>query len=140
VEYRTQFFQRDKDVIVLLGRCQTAGRERIPVLRAQPCGGQAAAMDLKLEKQCRGVPETDPNEAGALGPRLSEGGWRVSAESCVSGPRLRRADRYSIIDEQCLRHDCVLFGETQSRIVLSAAPEALLRFCACCARTRRRIR
>lgn len=129
VEYRTQFFQRDKDVIVLLGRCldELGGSEYL-FSEHNLVAGRPPAMDLKLEKQVQeACLKLIRMKLVRSAHDCSEGGLAVClAESCVSGPKIFGAQiDYSIIDEQCLRHDCVLFGETQSRIVLSAAPEAL---------------
>ncbi len=134
----TQWFKDDGDVVLLLGD---------PVDLSDPLQGLGGSAHLQVihGKKTGSPPRCDLAAARTLHTTLlgliqaggiksahdcSEGGLAVAvAESCISGadgrhtPRLLGAtlDLTGLQTEGC-RTDALLFGETQSRVVVSCAP------------------
>jgi phosphoribosylformylglycinamidine synthase len=122
----TPWFKAAGDVIVLLGRTleEIGGSEYLKVAQGM-VKGPPPSIDLKLEKavqRCcvrairRGLLQSAHD--------VSDGGLAVAlAESCVGGPEkplgaVVRLDRG-------MRPDALLFGESQSRIVVSVKKKNL---------------
>jgi len=112
----TQWFKDEGDLIILLGenKEELDGSEYLKVIYQKILG--SPEIDLGLEK---GVQDTclEGIRKGLIKSAhdCSEGGLAVAlAECCVTGPRSVGA-AVDLKDE--IRPDCLLFGESQSRIV-----------------------
>jgi phosphoribosylformylglycinamidine synthase len=118
----TQYFKNADDVILLLGKNkeELGGSEYLKAIHSLK-KGKVPNIDLKLEK---GVQKTTLE---AIGKGLvqsahdcSEGGLAVAlAESCISNPA-KKMGAVINLPSPSIRNDALLFGETQSRIILSA--------------------
>jgi phosphoribosylformylglycinamidine synthase len=116
----TPWFKSEGDVIVLLGRTleEIGGSEYLKVVHGT-VGGTPPSIDLNLEKavhRCciqavrRGLLQSAHD--------VSDGGLAVAlAESCVAGPEKPLGAAVRL--EGSMRADALLFGESQSRIVVS---------------------
>ncbi len=121
----TSWFKNEGDVIFLLGRnlAEIGGSEYLKTMHGQ-VKGDIPDLDLQYEKA---VQET-AYEAIVHGlvhsaHDVSDGGLAVAlAESCFQGKR-NHVIGAEIILKDPLRTDFLLFGETQSRIIISAAKE-----------------
>ncbi|MBU5671028.1 phosphoribosylformylglycinamidine synthase subunit PurL [Paenibacillus brevis] len=116
----TQGFKNEGDVIVLLGdtRGELGGSEFQAVVHGVT-EGRPPVLDLQVEKQLLDA-VLSAIQGGLVRSAhdLSEGGLAVAlAESCISG-----GIGAKIALDSALRADLALFSESQSRIVLSAAP------------------
>jgi phosphoribosylformylglycinamidine synthase II len=120
----TQWFKRDGDEIILLGssREDLGGTEYLKVVHAREQGSppylsldtEKALHDCVLSLLRDGLLQSAHD--------CSEGGVAVAlAESCFSGPD-RTLGAVVRLTKGRLRKDAVLFGESQSRIVVSATP------------------
>jgi phosphoribosylformylglycinamidine synthase len=115
----TQWFAKEGDRIVLLGenKGHIGGSEYLRYIHNLE-KGRPPALDLDLEVRVQQV----CREAAGLGlltsaHDCSEGGIAVAlAECCITGPQRMGA---GVSLETGLRPDTLLFGECQSRIVLS---------------------
>lgn len=117
----TQSFKREGDVVLLLGetKAELGGSEFQHVIHGVT-EGRPPHIDLDVEKRLLDtVLEAIRQGLVASAHDLSEGGLAVAlAESCMSGGLGATVDFASE-----LRRDIALFSESQSRILLSAAPE-----------------
>ncbi len=118
--HSTQQFKRTGDVIVLLGknREELGGSEYLKVVHGL-VRGVPPTLDTGLE---RSVQQTclEAVRAGFVSSAhdCSDGGLAVAlAECCISGDELIGAAIE--LDSGAIRNDALLFGETQSRIILS---------------------
>ena len=116
----TQFFKEDGDVIVLLGETkeELGGSEYLKITHNKERGNPPELIldaenrlhELCLEAIRQGLVKSAHD--------CSEGGLAIAiAECAVSGPATLGAE---ISLKTSLRKDALLFGESQSRIVLSA--------------------
>lgn len=117
----TQGFKNEGDVIVLLGdtRGELGGSEFQAVVHGVT-EGRPPVLDLQVEKQLLDA-VLSAIQGGLVSSAhdLSEGGLAVAlAESCISGSVGAKIEL-----DSSLRADLALFSESQSRIVLSAAPQ-----------------
>ncbi len=122
-------FQRVGDVVVLLGdnRGEIGGSEYLYLRRGEPLG-DAPFIDLHFEKTLQHV-TLHLARAGLLTSAhdCSEGGLAVSiAEACFCSP-IELGASTTDLDSEKLRSDFMLFGESQSRILVSASPANLPR-------------
>jgi phosphoribosylformylglycinamidine synthase len=122
-------FQNAGDVIVLLGeiRGEIGGSEYL-YQRSGEVLGDAPTMDLRLEKNLQHV-TLHLARAGLLASAhdCSEGGLSVAiAEACFCGEASHGAS-IGNLDSRKQRPDFLLFGESQSRILLSVTPPNLSR-------------
>ena len=121
----TQWFKQDGDVIILLGKTKEdlGGSEYLKVLHHREQGSppflsletEQSLHDFLLKVIREGIVQSAHD--------CSDGGLAVAlVESCISGPAERRGAvvRLSL---DALRRDALLFGESQSRVVLSVKPE-----------------
>jgi len=118
----TQYFKHAGDMILLLGKTKEdlGGSEYLKTIHRLK-KGKCPGIDLKLE---RSVQKTTLE---AIGKGLvqsahdcSEGGLAVAlAESCISNPD-RKLGAVVNLGTERIRKDSLLFGESQSRIILSA--------------------
>jgi phosphoribosylformylglycinamidine synthase II len=122
-------FQSVGDVVVLLGdnRAEIGGSEYLYLRRGEPLG-DAPFIDLHFEKTLQHI-TLHLARAGLLTSAhdCSEGGLAVSiAEACFCSPTKLGASTTEL-DSTKLRADFMLFGESQSRILVSASPANLPR-------------
>lgn len=116
----TQWFKNKGDMIVLLGknRNDMGGSEYLKIVHGE-LGTAPPALDIDLEKA---VQKTclDAIESGIIESAhdCAEGGLAVAlAESCISGNNPLGASVE--LDGEAISSDALLFGESQSRIILS---------------------
>lgn len=120
----TQGFKNTGDLIVLIGQNgdDIGGSEYLKV-RFGLEKGIPPRVDLEMEKK---VQETclECISLGIINSAhdTSEGGLAVAlAESCISGKKGARVE----LEGEGMRDDVLLFGETQSRVIVSLAKENL---------------
>jgi len=116
----SQWFKNSGDVIVLLGKNKNelGGSEYLKLVHKMVAGA-APELDIELEKS---VQKTclQAIEAGIIESAhdCAEGGLAVAlAECCISGPKQLGATIEIYWEGN--RRDALLFGESQSRIILS---------------------
>ncbi len=122
--HRTQWFQEEGDLIFLLGENQEemGGSEFLKVAHALECG-RPPQLDLCREKAVQNAC-LEAIRKGILKSAhdCSDGGLAVAlAEACITHPQRNWGIEVELKDD--LRADALLFGESQSRIVVSL-PEA----------------
>ena len=116
----TQFFKKEGDVIILLGETkeELGGSEYLKILHNKERGKPPELVldvESRLHEMCL---ETIRQGLVKSAHDCSEGGLAIAiAESAVSGPVTFGAE---ISLESSIRKDALLFGESQSRIILSA--------------------
>jgi phosphoribosylformylglycinamidine synthase len=122
-------FQRTGDVVVLLGQCrdEIGGSEYLATLHGIEAG---LPPELDLERELNVQKLTlAAIRAGLVKSAhdCSDGGLAVAlAESCIAGEIGAAIELPDTVEAQSsTRLDAVLFGETQSRIVVSIQPESL---------------
>ncbi len=128
----TQWFKADGDVVVLLGSTQEdlGGTEYLRVVHHREQGAPPY-LNLDREKAVQACVLRLIREGMLQSAHdCSDGGLAVAlAECCVSGPERRRGAVVTLRGGG-LRRDALLFGESQSRVVLSAgrsSQDAVLR-------------
>ncbi|OQW34482.1 MAG: phosphoribosylformylglycinamidine synthase II [Nitrospira sp. SG-bin1] len=120
----TQWFKQEGDDIILLGssREDLGGSEYLKVVHARE-QGSPPYLSLNTEKalhEC--VLEMIGDGLLQSAHDCSEGGLAVAlAESCISGPERNLGAVVRLVKGR-FRKDAILFGESQSRIVISAKP------------------
>ena len=125
----TQWFKQQGDAIILLGntREDLGGTEYLKVLHHRE-QGSPPLLNLELEQLVQAFTIRLIRQGLVQSAHdCAEGGLVVAlAECCISGPgeRLGAMIQLSLGG---LRRDAVLFGESQSRIVLSVRPEQVER-------------
>jgi phosphoribosylformylglycinamidine synthase len=116
----TPWWKAEGDVIVLLGRTreEIGGSEYLAVVHRQ-VRGTPPWIDLEAEKRLHAlVLEAGQERLLRSAHDVGEGGLAVAlAECCFGGPRL--GVRVAVELGEGLRPDAVLFGESQSRMLLS---------------------
>ncbi len=120
----TQWFKEEGDDVILLGtsREDLGGTEYLKVLHARE-QGSPPYLNMDAEKAVQDC------VLALIRERLihsahdcSDGGLAVAlAESCVSAPD-RMAGAMIRLSAGRIRNDALLFGESQSRVVVSASP------------------
>ena len=117
----TQAFKQEGDAILLLGVTQAElGGSEFQYAVHGVTEGRPPALDLETEKKLLGA-VLGGIRAGLVRSAhdLSEGGLSVAlAESCISGGIGANVE----LSANGLRSDVAMFSESQSRIVLTAAP------------------
>jgi len=122
----TQYFKKEKDIIILLGICkeELGGSEYLKEIYGL-IKGNAPELDLELEKsvQCT-VKEAIKEGLVSSAHDCSEGGLAVAlAECCISNRgKMIGATIYNLPFN--LRKDALLFGESQSRVIISCGKES----------------
>src|SRR3989339_1980902 len=122
----TQYFKDEGDIIFLLGESkeELGGSEYLKVIHGQ-VAGEAPALGLKVEKAVQKV----VYEAIGLGyinaaHDCSEGGLAVAlAECCMSDQNNMIGAKITLVPG--IRADAALFGESQSRIIVTCKKENL---------------
>ncbi|MFH1888747.1 MAG: AIR synthase-related protein, partial [Candidatus Omnitrophota bacterium] len=120
----TQYFKNAGDIILLLGKNkeELGGSEYLKTIHGLK-KGKCPALDLKLEKAVQNT-TLEAIEKGLVESAhdCSEGGLAVAlSESCMSNPAKKLGAVVNLV--QPIRKDVLLFGESQSRIILSARPK-----------------
>jgi phosphoribosylformylglycinamidine synthase len=121
----TQYFKAAKDVILLLGKTkeELGGSEYLKIIHGLK-RGLPPVIDLTLEKNVQKT-TLEAIEKGLVESAhdCSEGGLAVAlAECCISDPK-KRIGAVVNLGNGKIRKDALLFGESQSRIILSATPK-----------------
>ncbi|MGI5852902.1 MAG: phosphoribosylformylglycinamidine synthase subunit PurL [Bacillota bacterium] len=121
--------------VILLGETrEELGASEYLKVCAGLVAGKVPELDLKKEKRLiRLILELIDRKLIASAHDLSEGGLAVAAaECCIAGGigavlQLIQSDSAigAISDPNAIRPDALLFGESQSRILISAPPEAV---------------
>ncbi len=123
-----QWFENEGDLVVLLGRTreELGGSEYLAALHGI-VRGTPPWMDLAVEKAVQAACLRAIREGiVASAHDLSEGGLAVAlAESCISGPDEPLGAEIEL--EASIRPDAWLFGESQSRILMSVRSRHLAR-------------
>ena len=119
-------FAADGDLVLLVGRTgnDLGGSEYLHVLHGQT-GPRPPAIDLERERAAHAL-VLDAAAAGLLRSAhdVAEGGMLVAlAECCLLGGRGVRCG--TVVPGAGVRLDAALFGESQGRFLLSAAPGSL---------------
>ncbi|MFH1238594.1 MAG: phosphoribosylformylglycinamidine synthase subunit PurL [bacterium] len=122
----TQYFKRADDIIILLGISkEELGASEYLKQVYNLVAGKAPELDLKLEEAVqKAVLEAIKKGLVNSAHDCSEGGVAVTlAESCLSGDKMIGAT----IDQLPLegRKDALLFGESQSRIIISCPKKSV---------------
>jgi len=121
----TQYFKSTQDAILLLGKNkeELGGSEYLKTIHGLK-KGRCPSIDLNLEKRVQ------KTTLEAIGKGLvqsahdcSEGGLAVAlVESCLTNPK-KKLGAVINLNADKIRTDALLFGETQSRIILSVRPK-----------------
>ncbi|MBN3037914.1 MAG: phosphoribosylformylglycinamidine synthase subunit PurL [Candidatus Omnitrophica bacterium] len=117
----TQYFKKEDDVVILLGLCRAelGGTEYLKIAHKK-VRGDAPALDLRREQALqRATLEAIRKGLVSSAHDCSEGGLAVAlAECCISD---RENMVGAVIDGLTFnsRSDAVLFGESQSRVIIS---------------------
>jgi phosphoribosylformylglycinamidine synthase II len=124
--HATQYFKKEGDVVVLLGETleELGGSEYLKVIHNKHLG-PIPHIDLEKEKSVQScVLEAIQKGWVNSAHDLSEGGLAVAlAECCISGPQ---GPQGAVVElKTSMRPDALLFGESQSRILLSVDPSNL---------------
>jgi phosphoribosylformylglycinamidine synthase subunit PurL len=124
----TPWFKAPGDVVLLLGetREELGGSEYLKIIHDLETG-RPPRLDLVRERAVQqACLEAIRAEVVRSAHDCSDGGLAVTlAESCMTGPDLWLGATLALPGE--MRPDALLFGESASRIVVSARPEAVLR-------------
>jgi len=127
----TQDFKDEGDAILLLGETkeEIGGSEYLKVIHNLK-KGDAPSLDLEKEKAVQNVVLAAIKQGPIKSAHdCSEGGLSVAlAECCVTGKEIGAKVKV----EENLRKDALLFGESQSRVVLSCAKENVAKITALC--------
>jgi len=120
----TQWFKDDGDVVLLLGENKEhlGASEYLHTIFNQ-AKGTVPPLDLELEKQLQDA-LLQAIQSGMVKSAhdCSEGGLAVAlAECCISNREHQFGAQIVLHDS--IRTDCLLFGEAQSRIIVSATPD-----------------
>jgi phosphoribosylformylglycinamidine synthase II len=125
-DHSTQWFKNSGDVIALLGLTleEIAGSEYLK-LAFDMCQGKPPHLDKKQERSVQELCLKLIREKQVQSAHdCSDGGLAVAvAESCFTGPEKALGATLNL--ESTLRKDALLFGETQSRILISFSKEKL---------------
>ena len=121
----TQWFREEGDVIILLGKTRDdlGGSEYLKVLHHRE-QGSPPYLSLDTEKNLHDFILKVIHEGLVQSTHdCSDGGLAVAlAECCVSAPGAKRGAVVKLALDS-LRRDALLFGESQSRVVLSVGPD-----------------
>jgi phosphoribosylformylglycinamidine synthase subunit PurL len=121
----TQWFKDEGDIIVLLGKTRDdlGGSEYLKALHHRE-QGSPPLLNLEAEKAVQDFVLKVIHEGLVQSAHdCSDGGLAVAlAECCVSAPGTKRGAVIRLAVDS-LRRDALLFGESQSRVVLSVKPD-----------------
>ena len=120
----TQWFKREGDVIILLGReePELGGSEYLRLIHGK-VAGRPPHLDFKLERAVQSACRTGIRRGLIRSAHdVSDGGLAVAlAECCISGPHGVLGAKVTL--EKKARPDVMFFGESASRVLISVAPE-----------------
>jgi phosphoribosylformylglycinamidine synthase len=120
----TQWFKNSGDLIAILGvtREELGGSEYLKT-QFNLTKGKPPQLDGEMEKKVQKVClDLIENDLIASAHDCSEGGLAVAiAESCMTGPAKSLGAAIELKSE--IRNDALMFGESQSRIIISFSPE-----------------
>jgi phosphoribosylformylglycinamidine synthase subunit PurL len=123
----TQWFREDGDAIVLLGqsRDDLGGSEYLKVMHHRE-QGSPPYLNLETEEALQKFVLKVIHEGLVQSAHdCSDGGLAVAlAECCVSGPSMPQGAMVKL-GVGSLRRDALLFGESQSRVILSVKPNVV---------------
>lgn len=129
--YTTQWFKTEGDIILLLGETkeELGGSEYLKIIHKLD-KGMPPHMDLDLESR---VQEAclSAIQSGIINSAhdCSDGGLAVAlAECCMSNPDKIFGAEINIGARNDIRTDALLFGESQSRIIVSIVKEDIAKF------------
>ena len=118
----TQYFKSSQDVILLLGKNkeELGGSEYLKTIHGLK-KGSCPTIDLRLEKSVQKTAlEAIEKCLVRSAHDCSEGGIAVAlAECCISNSKKKTGAIINLASDK-IRKDALLFGESQSRIILSA--------------------
>ncbi len=121
----TQWFKDEGDAILLLGKSRDdlGGSEYLKVMHHRE-QGSPPFLSLETEKALQDFVLKVIHEGLVQSAHdCSDGGLAVAlAESCVSAPDVKRGAVVRLPLDS-LRRDALLFGESQSRVILSVKPD-----------------
>jgi phosphoribosylformylglycinamidine synthase subunit PurL len=127
-QHVTQWFKRAGDLIVLLGetREELGASEYLALLHGRVAGAPPL-LDLEVEKRLHELCLTAARERlFSSAHDIAEGGLAVAlAEACLTRPEGVTGARVTLPGD--LRPDALLFGESQSRVLVSLPQAALPR-------------
>ncbi|MGH7818342.1 MAG: AIR synthase related protein, partial [Candidatus Binatia bacterium] len=116
----TQGFKEEGDMIVLVGRTreEIGGSEYLATIHGRVCG-TPPWIDLDFERRLQAFVIAAAGEGWLRSAHdVAEGGLAVAvAECCLSAAEGPRGARVNF--ESAMRSDLLLFGESQSRLILS---------------------
>jgi len=125
-QHVTQWFKRAGDLIVLLGetREELGASEYLALLHGRVAGAPPL-LDLEVEKRLQELCLTAARERlFSSAHDIAEGGLAVAlAEACLTRPEGVTGARVTLPGD--LRPDALLFGESQSRVLVSLPQAAL---------------
>ena len=119
----TQWFKEPDDLIILLGKTleELGASEYLARIHGEERGEPPTldlGKELLLQQLCRNAAEA---ELLASSHDVAEGGLAVSlAECCMTNPNAPMGARVELKDH--IRPDALLFGESQSRVIVSVSP------------------
>jgi phosphoribosylformylglycinamidine synthase len=126
--HTTQWFKSEGDLVVLLGITrEEVGGSEYASLSGGPVRGAPPWIDLDVERRVQRLcHEAIREDLVRSAHDIAEGGLSVAlAECCISGPGAGLGAVLQL--EGSIRPDALLFGESQSRIVLSIRRRSLPR-------------
>ncbi len=117
----TQVFKQPAELVILLGTCleELGGSEYLKVIHGKVCGAPPK-LDLDLESRTQSaILEMIKKSLISSAHDCSEGGLAVAlAECCVFSEQVKIGVRIDKLPKKISTH-AALFGETQSRIIIS---------------------
>ena len=127
--HMTQWFKKQGDVVFLMGETleEIGGSEYLEVIHGK-VRGCPPALDLKKEKKVQDAVLKAIEQGLLLSAHdCSDGGLAVAlTECCITGPGDALGVQVSL--DETMRADALLFGESQSRIVVSLEEKDLESF------------
>jgi len=130
-----QWFRGPGDVIAILGqtRAGLGGTEYLRLIHGKE-RGKGPVMDLDVEKTLHRAC-LEAIKAGIIlsAHDCSEGGAAVALAECALNPEGSVGVDVALGEDSTLRTDELLFGETQSRIIVSLKEDGILRMSDICA-------
>lgn len=120
----TQWFKNQDDVIILLGRneLELGGSEYLKQIHGK-VAGRPPALDVDREKAVQKAVRTGIRRGMVKSAHdVSDGGIAVAlAECCITAPA--GTVGATVILEDQMRPDALLFGESASRIIVTVSPD-----------------
>jgi phosphoribosylformylglycinamidine synthase len=125
----TMSFKNDGDVVILLGLCkdELGGSEYLRFIHGVEAG-KPPSLELELERKVQATALEMIREGLVNSAHdCSEGGLFVClAECCIAGGKGARITlTMDCVSDEHVRADALLFGETQSRIIVTVPQKAL---------------